>query len=100
MAAATSIKSLLQNALGGEVGIFSGKVSATNPLSVTLQGDSNMRISEALILLPEHLQKRTVKMKIDGETKNVTVDESLKTGDTVYVLSLGRGSRYLIVGRC
>ncbi|MBR1532707.1 MAG: DUF2577 family protein [Eubacterium sp.] len=97
---ATSIKGTLQSICGGEVGIYTGKVSATNPLSVTLQGDSNMRIGEALILLPEHLQKRTVKMTIDGETKNITVDESLKNGDTVYVVSLGRGSRYLIVGRC
>lgn len=97
---ATSIKGSLQAILGNETGCYTGKVAALNPMSVKLQGDANMIIGESLLLVPEHLKTRTAKITIDNEEKNITIDDSLSVGDSVIVMSINRGTRYVIIGRC
>ena len=95
----TSLKQIIQAFCSDETAFYGGTVITKKPLSVMLQNDSNLKIGEALLIIPEHLTDHNVKMKIDGTEKTVKIYEGLKKGDDVIVVSINRGDQYLIVGR-
>ena len=94
-----SLKQALSMLYESDTDFYGGTVVAVDPLSVRLQDDSELVIGEALLIVPEHLTNRNVKMIIDGTEKTVNVCESLKKDDDVILISINRGDQYLIVGR-
>lgn len=94
-----SLKQALAMLYNGDTEFYGGTVVAANPLSVRLQDDSELVIGEALLIVPEHLTNRNVKMVIDGSEKTVKVCEALKKDDDVILISINRGDQYLIIGR-
>lgn len=94
-----SLKQALNMLFDGDTSFYGGTVVTANPLSIRLQDESDLVIGEALLIIPEHLTNRDVKMKIDGEEKTVKVYEALKKDDDVVLISINRGDQYLIVGR-
>ena len=95
-----SLKNAIQNAVGESTDLLIGVVINTDPINIQIQGDLSRTVSERILIIPDHLKKRTIKMLIDNELKSVTFDDSLKINDVVAVLSVNRGSIYLVVGRC
>lgn len=99
-----SLKGLIQKTAGQSVNLHIGTVVSANPLSVKLHGDSNLTISSGLLTVPKSMSKRTVGITvvIDGVSQNTTatIDDSIKKGDDLIILGVGRGSSYLVIGRC
>lgn len=98
--ASSSLKNAIQRVVGESTDLLIGVVTNANPLDIKIQGDFSRIVGESLLIVPDHLKKRTIKMLIDDELKSVVVDESLKANDEVAILSIDRGSIYLVVGRC
>ena len=77
---------------------------ATMVTPTQIQLDSSQGpIPEQLVIIPEHL--RSFKVNIEGNfhgeghSGELTIDNSLKTGDRVIVLQKPGGQKYLILGR-
>lgn len=97
--ATTSIKQLIQACTTEGTGLFYGRVINTTPLTVELQNDSNQRVSEALLIVPEHLKDKDYTVNINGEESTITLKNALQRNDNVIILSINGGNLYLIVGR-
>lgn len=96
---ATSIKQIIQSCTTESTGLFYGKVIRTSPLTVELQNDSNQIVSEALLIVPEHLKDKDYIVDIKGEKTTITLKNALKKNDSVIILSINGGNLYLVVGR-
>ncbi len=96
---ATSIKQILQACATESTGLFYGRVIKVSPLTIELQNDSNQRVSEALLIVPEHLRDKDYNVNINGEDNIITLKNALQKNDSVIILSINGGNLYLIVGR-
>jgi len=96
---ATSIKQLVQACTTESTDLFYGRVINTSPLTVELQNDSNQRVSEALLIVPEHLKDKDYTVDINGEENIITLKNALQKNENVIILSINGGNLYLIVGR-
>lgn len=96
---ATSIKQVIQSCTTESTGLFYGRVIKVSPLTIELQNDSNQRVSEALLIVPEHLKDKDYIVDINGEENTITLKNALKKDDNVIILSINNGNLYLIVGR-
>lgn len=96
---ATSIKQILQACTTESTGLFYGRVISSSPLTVELQNDSNQRVSEALLIVPEHLKDKDYIVNINGENNTITLKNALQRNDSVIILSINGGNLYLVVGR-
>lgn len=92
---ATSVKQLIQNMAPQAMDIEKGTVISDNPLLVQLINDEKITLNQNTLCVPEHLGKYT--LQIDGS--NVTIDNSLKKNDLVYLLSFNFGKQYYILDR-
>lgn len=116
----TSLKGLIQGLSPEQPGVIEGKVMGTSPLSVTLVNDTKMCLSANSLVVPQHLTSYTVgatfKVSATGDTTTVedhyhkldnfqlnkgsiTIDNSLKTGDVVYLLQFNGGKKFYILDR-
>lgn len=96
---ATSIKQMIQACTSESTGLFYGRVVKTSPLTVELQNDSNQIVSEALLIVPDHLKDKDYIVNINGEDTTITLKNALEKNDSVIILSINGGNLYLIVGR-
>lgn len=96
---ATSFKQAIQNCVQQDTSLLYGRVIKTSPLTVELQNDSNLKVSEALLIVPDHLKDKNFTVDIDGEQRTIEMKNALKKDDTVIILSINCGSVYLVVGR-
>ncbi len=96
---ATSIRQMIQACTSESTGLYYGRVIKTSPLTVELQNDSNQRVSEALLIVPEHLKDKDYIVNINGEDNTITLKNALEKNDSVIILSINGGNLYLIVGR-
>ncbi len=72
---------------------------ATMASPTTIQLDNSQGpIPESLCIIPESLKSYTVNVSgaVSGQ---ITIDNSLKTGDRVIVLQKPGGQKYLVLGR-
>lgn len=70
---ATSMKELLQQINGEKTSVVQGIVTSANPLKIALVNDTTINIPSDLLIVPEHLTKRTKQIKIvevNGETES------------------------------
>lgn len=99
---ATSISELIKTIANGSVStsdIYEGQVTSTSPLKITLVNDAKIVLSDANMVVPEHLRKKTVTFTIAGYTRTITIHEALATGDKVYLLSYNSGKKYFVLDR-
>lgn len=99
-----SIKQIFQNMIPQQLGLLSARVTLTNPLTVVATNNQKLKISSQSLVVPLEMTKHSKKMSfsIDNKTYsniNVTVDNSLKNGDIVYLLQIVKSGKFLIVGR-
>ncbi len=112
----TSIKGAFQNLVGESSELFIGEVTEENPVTVKALNDEKLILS-ATLRIPGHLSKYKASCNISGGSVNASVtggdhshritsltmsnatieiDNSLKKGDRVYIVSLSKGKIYLV----
>lgn len=74
-----------------------GKVVSTSPLKVQIT--NQLTIPSSLLVVPKQLTNRSVNITIDGESKTITINNALKTGDKVALLRKHGGQSYFILDR-
>lgn len=93
-----------------------GTVISEEPLKITLKNNAKIVLSDIDIVVPDELKKRTIKahinfgnipVSVQGENgiahidkdAEITLDNSPKNGETVYMLRYGKGKRYFVLGK-
>lgn len=98
-----SLKGVFQSLIPDQISIISAKVTSVNPLKAVSLNDEKLQISSSSLIVPNHLKKHTEKMSfsLDKQYNNitVTVDNSLKVGNVVYLLYLETKSKFFVLGR-
>ncbi len=74
-----------------------GTVIDTSPLKVKVT--NQFTIPQSLLVVPKNLTNHSVKIKIDNETKTITIYNALKVGDKVALLRKQGGQSYFILDR-
>jgi len=98
MAEAMSIKSMFQSLNTEEVDVIRGRVVSSAPLQIQAENDEKLLIPESLLCVPQHLTSHSVRCDIPeiGDGISITIDNSLKVGDKVFMLSFNKGKKYYI----
>lgn len=104
MSDGVSLKAMIQELFPEQTSILSAEVTSVSPLKVVSTNNEKLQISSQSLIVPEHLTKHTERMTFTLEDKSynnvsVTVDNSLKVGDVVYLLYLQQKSKFFILGR-
>lgn len=84
-----------------------GKVISAAPIRIQLSNDDKMILSSSTLVVLEHLTayqaECDVTLTIDGirqlQHTTITVDNALKTGDLVWLLSYNHGKSYIVLGK-
>lgn len=99
-----TLKQLFQGLIPEQVSVITAKVTSVNPLGVVSINNQKLQISAHSLIVPKRLKRYTQKMSFTIEDKehnnvNVTVDNSLCVGDTVYLLWLENKSKFYVMDR-
>lgn len=109
----SSLKELIQSMLTESTNIILGVVTSENPLKIEGLNDEKLKLNQNMLCLPRYLTRyensatiETVEIKENGangfnsiSNVKITVDNSLKIGEIVYLLSFNQGKRYYILDR-
>lgn len=116
-----SLKGLFQGMMPADAEIMQGNVISVSPLKIQMVNDEKLIINERITVVPWHLSNYTTTCTIDWNTENksggsgdasfsshrheivgtkqITVNNALKVGEAVYVLSLNNGKLYYVLDR-
>lgn len=110
-----SLKQLLKAAVDARPsGIIVGAVRRVNPLEIQAANDSKLILTESNTFVPKWLTNFTVSASASGSTgyesspeshrhsfsiSSITINNGLKAGDSVYLLSFERGQLYYVLDR-
>ncbi|WP_041815662.1 DUF2577 domain-containing protein [Levilactobacillus brevis] len=75
--------------------IVFGTVVSESPLQIQIS--NQMVLTEAFLNLSEVVTDHKVKMKIDGDTKTVTILNALKKGDGVTMIRQDGGQQFYVL---
>lgn len=106
----TGLKELIQSLAPKAPGVIEGTVTNASPLQITLANDSKMVLGKNSLIVPRHLTDYMVKVDLQksaGSLVSQTTEDdgmlhvynSLKKGDTVYLLHFNSGKKYYILDR-
>lgn len=115
----TSVKGMIQQMAGNGVSVIQGRVISASPLKVQAINDEKCIIYQNSLFVPRHLTNYTASCTIskgsDGSvnapcsdggsltdftlTGSITVNNALKAGEIVHLLSLNHGKQYYILDR-
>ena len=104
----TSLRELMRTAVGIRTAtIVTGKVTKTSPLTIGVDNDANLVLTEDdNLYVPKHLTDYSVSIylsdSIDGHsigTRSGKIYNALKNGDKVYLLAYEEGSLYFVLDR-
>lgn len=79
------------------VNIVFGNVIADSPLKIILE--QKITLDERFIILPQSMTRHAQKIIIDGEEKEIIVDNSLTIGDMVALIKIQGGQRFIVIGK-
>lgn len=116
-----SLKGLFQGMMPADAEIMQGNVISVSPLKIQMVNDEKLIINERITVVPWHLSNYTTTCTINWNTENksvgsgdasfsshcheivgtkkITVNNALKVGEAVYVLSLNNGKLYYVLDR-
>ncbi|MDQ0090189.1 hypothetical protein J2T12_003603 [Paenibacillus anaericanus] len=106
MALVDSIKKLSTNAVGAgsPVSVMFGMITNTNPLSVTV--DQRFELTEDFLIVTEQLTRYEIDLKHkhntstedtnDALVNKIVIREGLNAGDSVLLLRVQGGQRYVV----
>lgn len=105
MQEATSLRQMFQSMVPDPVAVIQAVVISTNPLMVQAVNDDKLVLGSGLLCVPAHLSDYTVTVDISGGGGSaikgavMTVRQSLRAGDRLYLLSFNHGKKYYILDR-
>ena len=79
------------------VSVLVGQVVSANPIKISL--NQKLTLEDPFIVIPENMTDYDTKIKIDGEIKDITVYNALKTGDKVVLLRMQGGQKYFVLSK-
>lgn len=103
MALSDTIKRLGAGAIeaGNPVAVMFGKVTKTNPLEINV--DQRFTLDEDFLIIPERLTRYEIDLRhkhsTDEEALLVVIREGLKVGDTVLLLRVQGGQKYVVLDK-
>lgn len=71
-----------------------GKVKNENPLEITIE--QKLTLSSEFLILTQNVVSSNGYITINGETKSVIIDRSLKKDDVVLMFRMQGGQKYLV----
>lgn len=98
----TGLKQLFQSICPEGAGVLEGMVASAAPLKIVLANDAKMVLGENSLIVPRHLTEYQLLVDVpDGGTgsKKITVRNSLKPGEAVYLLAFNKGKKYYVLDR-
>ncbi len=103
----TSLRELLALAVpSSKAEIVTGKVTKASPLEIQVSNDAKLVVTESNTFVPKHLTNYSVSIHISGSidghsigTRSCTVNNALKRGDEVYMLSYNNGALYFVLDK-
>lgn len=117
----TSLKQIFQGMIPADAEIMQGNVIAVSPLKIQMVNDEKLIINERITVVPRHLSNYDTTCTIEwasdyksggsGDasfsshnhgitgTKPIRINNALKVGEAVYVLSLNNGKLYYVLDR-
>ena len=110
------IKKVVQQGIEGSslTSLMEGEVVSSSPLKVKIKKNSKLIIPSELLVVPENLKDRTIKVSLsspyvstssenfnnfNANNASMTINNSLKTGDKVMLISFEGGQKYYILDR-
>lgn len=110
------IKKAVQQGIDGAAlpGLMEGEVVSSSPLKIRIKRNSKLVIPRELLVVPENLTNRTIKASIsasyvstssenfsnfNANNASITINNALKTGDKVMLISFEGGQKYYILDR-
>lgn len=75
--------------------VVQGAVASSSPLKITLLNDTKVILTSTDLIVPQHLTKHS--LSVNGE--KVKIDNSLKSGDKVHLLSFNNGKKYFVLDK-
>lgn len=110
------IKKVVQQGIDGAAlpGLMEGEVISSSPLKIRIKRNSKLVIPRELLVVPENLTNRTIKASISASyvstssenfsnfntnSASITINNALKTGDKVMLISFEGGQKYYILDR-
>lgn len=116
-----SLKGIFQGMIPADAELMQGTVISASPLKIQMTNDEKLIINERITVVPRHLSNYKTTCTIDwaseyksggsGDasfsshnhgiigTKPITINNALKVGEAVYVLSLNNGKLYYVLDR-
>lgn len=110
------IKKAIEQGINGAglTSLINGEVMSTSPLKIKLKNDDKLILPEGAFIVPQHLKVYTVTADITGgegltsvhgfssfslPQATVQIDNSLKKGDKLMVISCNEKQKYYILDR-
>ena len=98
--ATASIKGLIQSMQTDSAELLQGTVIQTSPIKIQITNDEKLIINSRITTIPWHLTNYETTCTLeDIGTKNITINNALSKGDSVYVLSINNGKLYIVLDR-
>jgi hypothetical protein len=100
--APTSLKEAIQNMTPQDSSVIMGKVTSASPLKIQAVNDDKLTIHGNLLCIPKHLTDYTVKCNIPEiglSNAEITINNALKSGETVYLLRFNKNKKYYVLDR-
>lgn len=98
----TGLKQLFQSLCPQASNLIEGIVTCVSPLQVTLVNDAKMVLGIHSLVLPQHLTDYNLKVTLleqTGSQTDITVHNSLKCGEHVYLFPFHNGKKFYILDR-
>ena len=77
--------------------VMYGSVVSTSPLSIKV--DQRFTVTKEFLILTKNVKKYETVVFLDGEEKEVEIDNSLRAGDAVILLQQQGGQKYIVLDK-
>lgn len=98
----TGLKQLFQSMCPQGTSVIEGTIISISPLKITLANDAKMILGENSLIVPRHLAEYAITIDIPGAglwNERIMVHNSLKPGETVYLMVFHDGKKYFVLDR-
>lgn len=87
----------VKNSMGNTTDMIIGKVISTNPLKVKV--DNRFELTQKFLVLTSAVSDFSVDMQTDGQLKRTTVKLGLNVGESVILMRVQGGQKFIIIDR-
>ena len=77
--------------------IVFGKVISASPLKIKI--DQKLILTSAQLVLSKSVTNYRLSVTLDGDSKTMTVNNALKTGEEVIMMQVSGGQKYIVIDK-